>query len=108
MAGTKPDNNVKNVGERMYAAISGVKQVKRSKLLFWIRSAYRRGDNGNNSPDLGMPKRDYKMMIDSDGSHIQLYNDEKDMGKSQNLKDTEPDKTAELMNELEDCCQSSS
>ena len=39
--------------------------------------------------------------MDFDGTNIQLYNLEKDMGETRNLTDSKPAKVLELKNELE-------
>lgn len=102
VAGVKPDKKVEYDGECMYDAISGKRQVKRSKTLFWIRPPDRPGYDGKNAPDLAMRKDEYKLLMDFDGTNIQLYNLEKDMGETEDLKDKEPKKLAELKEELED------
>ncbi|WP_319480189.1 sulfatase-like hydrolase/transferase [uncultured Draconibacterium sp.] len=102
IAGATPDENVDYDGELMLDAITGKKQQKRSKPIFWIRPPDRPGYDGNNAPDLAVRKGNYKLLMDFDGSNVQLYNLEKDMGETQNLKDKEPAKAAELKKELEE------
>jgi uncharacterized sulfatase len=102
VAGAKPDINVHYDGENMLEAISGKSQIKRSKPIFWIRPPDRPGYNGDNDPDLAIRKGDYKLLMDFDGSNIQLYNLEKDMGETQNRKDLERGKASELKKDLED------
>ncbi|WP_163326056.1 sulfatase-like hydrolase/transferase [Draconibacterium mangrovi] len=102
IAGATPDENVTYDGELMLEAISGKKQQKRSKPIFWIRPPDRPGYEGTRAPDLAVRKGDYKLLMNFDGSNVQLYNLEKDMGETQNLKDKEPGKAAELKKELEE------
>jgi uncharacterized sulfatase len=102
LAGVKPDENVKYDGESMLNAISGKEQQVRSKSLFWIRPPDRPGYGNDNDPDLAMRKGDYKLLMDFDGSNIQLYNLEEDPGESENLNIVMSEKTRELKNELED------
>jgi arylsulfatase A-like enzyme len=102
VAGVEPDENVEYDGECMYQAIAGEKQTKRNKSLFWIRPPDRPGYDGNNDPDLAIRKGDYKLLMDFDGSNIQLYNLEKDMGETQNLIDKKPQKAREMKKDLED------
>jgi arylsulfatase A-like enzyme len=101
LAGAKPDPGVEYDGESMLAAIQGQKQQLRKKSLFWIRPPDRPGYNGVNDPDLAIRKGDFKLLMDFDGSNVQLYNLEKDRGETQNLKDSNPQKMAELKKELE-------
>lgn len=69
--------------------------------MFWIRPPDRPGYNGDNDPDLAIRKGDFKLLMDFDGSNVQLYNLEKDRGETKNLKDSNPQKMAELKKELE-------
>lgn len=101
VAGATPDKNVEYDGESMFEAISGKAETKRSKSLFWIRPPDRPGYGGDNDPDLAIRKGDYKLLMDFDGSNVQLYNLEKDMGETQNLKEKEPGKANELKKDLE-------
>ena len=101
LAGAKSDHGVEYDGESMLAAIQGQKQQLRKKSLFWIRPPDRPGYNGDNDPDLAIRKGDFKLLMDFDGSNVQLYNLEKDRGETQNLKDSNPQKMAELKKELE-------
>ncbi len=102
IAGATPDKNAKYDGELMLDAISGIKQQKRTKPIFWIRPPDRPGYKGDNDPDLAIRKGDYKLLMDFDGANVQLYNLEKDMGETQNLKEKEPAKAAELKKDLEE------
>lgn len=102
VAGAIPNKGVEYDGECMFKAISGKSQQKRNKSIFWIRPPDRPGYNGDNDPDLAIRKGDYKLLMDFDGSNIQLYNLEKDMGETRNLYNIETNKASELKNELED------
>ncbi|MDB4584377.1 sulfatase-like hydrolase/transferase [Draconibacterium sp.] len=102
IAGAQPDEGVQYDGENMLTSISGKEQKIRSKSLFWIRPPDRPGYFPDNDPDLAMRKGDFKLLMDFDGSNIQLYNLERDIGETQNLKDVHPEKVKELKTELED------
>lgn len=102
LAGAKPDQGVEYDGESMLPSILGKKQQIRKKSLFWIRPPDRPGYNGNNDPDLAIRKGNFKLLMDFDGSNIQLYNLEKDRGETQNLKDINPKKMMELKGDLEE------
>lgn len=100
IAGAKPDN-VSYDGQSMLEAIVGKKQLVRKKSLVWVRPPDRSGSGHQNDPDLAIRKGDYKLLMDFDGSNVQLYNLSNDMGESNNLKDAKPRETAELKSELE-------
>ena len=95
VAGVKPDAADYD-GQSMLEAISGKKQLVREAPLFWIRPPDRPGYDGENDPDLAIRKGDYKLLMDFDGSNVQLYNLVNDIGETQNLKDRESAKAAEL------------
>jgi uncharacterized sulfatase len=102
IAEATPDESVEYDGECMLDAVSGKAQKKRSKALMWIRPPDRPGYAPDNDPDLAIRKGDYKLLMDFDGSNIQLYNLEKDMGETKNLKDKKRNKANELKEELLD------
>jgi uncharacterized sulfatase len=97
----KPDKNVQYDGENMLDAISGKAQKIRSKPIFWIRPPDRPGYNGDNDPDLAIRKGDYKLLMDFDGSNVQLYNLEKDISESDNLATKDAKKAKELKSDLQ-------
>ena len=100
IAGAKPDEAVIYDGENMLDAISGKTAKIRSKPLMWMRPPDRPGYFPNNDPDLSIRKGDYKLLMDFDGSNIQLYDLNKDKGESKNLKNNKPTVTAELKKDL--------
>ena len=100
VAGAKPDEAVIYDGENMLDAISGKTAKIRSKPLMWMRPPDRPGYFPNNDPDLSIRKGDYKLLMDFDGSNIQLYDLNKDKGESKNLKNNKPTVTAELKKDL--------
>ncbi len=101
VAGAKPDKNIQYDGENMLDAISGKEQKIRSKPIFWIRPPDRPGYNGDNDPDLAIRKGDYKLLMDFDGSNVQLYNLENDISESDNLAKIDSEKARELKSELQ-------
>ena len=102
IAEATPDEGIEYDGECMLDAISGKAQKKRSKALMWIRPPDRPGYAPDNDPDLAIRKGDYKLLMDFDGSNVQLYNLINDVGETKNLKSVQPDKTAQLKEELSD------
>ena len=101
VAGATPDQGAVYDGELMLDAITGKIQQKRSKPLFWIRPPDRPGYVPHNAPDLAIRKGDHKLLMDFDGSNLQLYNLVKDPGETSNLCEMEPEKANELKKELE-------
>jgi len=106
IAGAKPDKDVSYDGECMLEALSGKEQIRRSKALFWIRPPDRPGYGTDNDPDLAIRKGDYKLLMDFDGSNIQLFNLEEDPGESNNLHILYQEKTRELRKDIEDWFES--
>lgn len=102
IAGVKPNQDVEYDGECMFEAISGKTQQKRSKPLMWIRPPDRPEYAPDNDPDLAIRKGDYKLLMDFDGSNVQLYNLAKDIGETNNLVDKEYQQVKKLKKELED------
>jgi uncharacterized sulfatase len=100
VAGAKPDVGVIYDGENMLDALSGKTAKLRSKPLMWMRPPDRPGYYPNNDPDLSIRKGDFKLLMDFDGSNIQLYDLNKDKGESKNLKNEKPAVTAELKKDL--------
>lgn len=100
IAGANPDEAVIYDGENMLDAISGKTAKIRSKPLMWMRPPDRPGYFPNNDPDLSIRKGDFKLLMDFDGSNIQLYNLNKDKRESKNLKNDKPSVTAELKKDL--------
>jgi uncharacterized sulfatase len=100
IAGANPDEAVIYDGENMLDAISGKTAKIRSKPLMWMRPPDRPGYFPNNDPDLSIRKGDFKLLMDFDGSNIQLYDLNKDKRESKNLKNDKPSVTAELKKDL--------
>lgn len=100
VAGAKPDNGVVYDGENMLDAISGKSAKKRSKSLMWMRPPDRPGYFPENAPDLAIRKGDYKLLMDFDGSNVQLYDLIKDVGETKNLQALMPDITTDLKKDL--------
>jgi arylsulfatase A-like enzyme len=83
------------------------KPKARNKEIFWeygrndIAFAYPKGNNINNrSPNLAVLSGDWKLLMNSDGTDIQLYNIRKDRSESNNIKGSEPAVVAELKDKL--------
>lgn len=100
LGGVKTDTVSEMDGVDFSSVIIGESTGKRQKPLFWIRPPDRPGLFGKNDPDLAIRKGDFKLMVDVDGTNIQLYNLETDKEEAFNLKTEMPDKAEELKTEL--------
>lgn len=100
VAGAKPDQGIEYDGENMLEAISGKTTKIRSKPLMWIRPPDRPGYYPDNAPDLAIRKGDFKLLMDFDGTNLQLYDLINDEGETKNLKNEKPTITAELKEDL--------
>jgi len=102
VAGAEPDPGVKYDGQSMLEALKGDEQTERTKPLFWIRPPDRPGYDGENNPDLAIRSGDYKLLMDVDGTNVQLYNLMQDIGESDNLAGKMPEVAAKLKDQLTD------
>ena len=100
VAGIKSRSDISNDGIDMSEAITGQAKPARSKPLFWIRPPDRPGYDGDNAPDLAIRKGDYKLLMDVDGSSVQLYDIVKDPRENKNLASTQSDIAKQLKDEL--------
>lgn len=87
-------------GKNMLRAITGQPAPHRKGSLFWIRPPDRPGYDGENAPDLAIRQGDFKLMMDVDGSAIQLYNVVKDAEEKHNIAAINPRKVRQLKQEL--------
>lgn len=99
-AGVAVNDTVAYDGENMFDAVAGIAEPKRERPLFWLRPPDRPGYNGDNDPDLAIRRGDYKLLMDIDGSNIQLYNIVEDEVESVNLAEREADLAGDLAGEL--------
>lgn len=99
-AGITINDSIPYDGENMFEAIAGISEPLRQKPVFWIRPPDRPGYEGDNDPDLAMRKGPYKILMDFDGTHLQLYDIIKDESESNNLATELPGVVSELQSEL--------
>jgi arylsulfatase A-like enzyme len=99
-AGVAVNDTVAYDGENMFDAIAGIAEPERERPLYWLRPPDRPGYNGDNDPDLAIRKGDYKLLMDIDGSNVQLYNIVTDEEESVNLAEREADLAGDLAKEL--------
>jgi arylsulfatase A-like enzyme len=75
-------------GESMLSVLKGKPNKKRQAALFWIRPPDRPKQTkgaGDDAPDLAMRDGDYKLLMNCDGSNVELYNIIKDESETTNI-----------------------
>lgn len=100
VAGIDPGQEGDLDGENMLPAISGAAAPYRAGSLFWLRPLDWPSYNGDNYPDLAIRMGDFKLLMDVDGSDLQLYNVVEDEGESNDLAKSNPVKVDELKQRL--------
>ncbi|RBQ10023.1 sulfatase-like hydrolase/transferase [Pedobacter miscanthi] len=103
MAGVALPNNYKGDGIDRSLVFTG-SPTARNKVMFW---EYGRNDIAfkyprpvDKSPNLAVRSGEWKLLMNSNGSNIQLYNIINDKKETNNLAASEPEKTKELKNSL--------
>lgn len=98
-----PNHHLDFDGEDMSQALKGV-SMKRKKPLFW---EYGRNEHfiypGNprfRSPNLAMRDGDWKLLINDDGSEVELYNLVEDPAETTNLAEENPEKRDRLKEKI--------
>src|SRR5439155_9061890 len=102
LAQIKATNEIKFDGEDLSAALVGHEQKIRTKPLFWLRPPDRPGPKDHPWPDLSMREGEWKLLIDVDGSHPQLYDLATDAGETTNAAADHPDVAKRLTRQLMD------
>lgn len=102
VAGIEKDPGTSFEGENRLSVLKGQAAKDRKEPLFWMRPPDRPGYDGINAPDLAIRKGDYKLLMDWDGSNLQLYNIVEDPGESRNLTKENPIITEQLREELQE------
>jgi hypothetical protein len=72
----------------MLSLLKGKPNKKRQAPLFWIRPPDRPKQTkgaGDDAPDLAMRDGDYKLLMNCDGSRVELYNLIKDESETTNI-----------------------
>ncbi len=98
IAGIPTEENVDFDGINVAGALLGQKTLDRQEPLFW---EYGQGNDiilksMHRSPHLGVRKGDYKLLVNNDGSYVQLYNIVDDPFEYKNLINEKPELAAEL------------
>lgn len=99
LAGIRLDDSLKLDGEDMSQALLGV-QTKRSKPLMWEYRFSPWGRHIQKSPVLAMRDGDWKLMMNPDGSRIELYNLRMNPCEVDNLANENPNLVRRMSKEL--------
>ena len=78
-------------GVEVSAALMGKAASPRAKPLFWKRPPDRPGPPGQRWPDLAVRDREWKLLLNEDGSGAQLYDVWRDPAESNNLAPQHPE-----------------
>ncbi len=83
-------SDLRNIdGCNMANALLGVKPIKRKNILYWDfgRNKFFNfpADSYNKSPHLAIRRGDFKLLCNSDGSDVQLYNLKSDINEENNI-----------------------
>jgi arylsulfatase A-like enzyme len=96
LAGVKPPAATNFDGVDVSDAILGKPAGPRVRPLFWKRPPDRPGPPENHLPDLAVRDREWKLLLNEDGSGAQLYHILRDPAESINLAAKRPDVTQRL------------
>jgi uncharacterized sulfatase len=97
LAAVEPPQDVRFDGIDMSDALIGKSQPKRETPLMWVRPPDRPGPM-DSFPDLAIRDGNLKLLVDEDGSNVELYDVAADPGETNNLARSRP-KDAERLKE---------
>jgi arylsulfatase A-like enzyme len=93
LTGATLPKNVKFDGEDLSESFFG-KSVVRKKPMFWeyggINKAFVHPEGKNRSPNTAMRESRWKLLVNDDGSHIELYDINADQNETQNVAEKNP------------------
>jgi arylsulfatase A-like enzyme len=96
LAGVKPPPATIFDGVDLSEALLGKPAGPRARPLFWKRPPDRPGPPENPWPDLAVRDREWKLLLNEDGTGVQLYHILRDPAESINLAAQRPDVTQRL------------
>lgn len=82
-------------------ALIGKNQPERRQAIMWLRPPDRKMVDGKVQPDLAILDGNYKLVTDTDGSGVGLYDLSKDEGESNNIADQHPDIVRKLSEKVQ-------
>ena len=100
IAGARMPQGFSYAGEDMSRALLGIKPQRRKKDLMWDfgRNRYfgRPPQAWHQSPHLAIRRGDYKLLVNADGTRLELYDMRKDPNETTNIADRHPRLCREL------------
>lgn len=90
LAGVSSPREWKLDGEDLSAALRG-RPVKRTTPLFWEFRYWVHGDTINRNPMIAVREGDWKLLVNPDGSRVELYDIPRDSMELDNLADRKPE-----------------
>lgn len=102
MAGIPLPKGYKPCGEDMSRALTGQGAVHQKDMMwdFGRNNAFARPKNDNRSPHLAIRRGDWKMLMNSDGSQVELYNLAEDVNERHNVASEHASLVKQLKREL--------
>lgn len=102
MAGIPLPKGYKPCGEDMSRALTGQCAVRQKDMMwdFGRNNAFARPKNDNRSPHLAIRCGDWKMLMNSDGSQVELYNLAEDVNERHNVASEHASLVKQLKREL--------
>jgi uncharacterized sulfatase len=97
IAGISIPAETKLDGEDVKGTLLGAATTGRIAPLFWKRPPDRKESFGERNADLAVRDGQWKLLVDLDGSNIQLYNLTTDAAEANNLATTQPDTATRLV-----------
>ena len=105
IAGAKLIEGFDYSGEDMSQALLGIKEQRRTKDMMWDfgRNKYfNKPQKKQRSPHLGIRRGDWKLLVDSDGKNIELYDIKIDPNETTDLSAKHPELCSELSKKVID------
>lgn len=105
IAGAKLIEGFDYSGEDMSQALLGIKEQRRTKDMMWDfgRNKYfNKPQKKQRSPHLGIRRGDWKLLVDSDGKNIELYDIKIDPNETTDLSAKHPELCSELSRKVID------
>ncbi len=91
IAKAAPPQDVTLDGEDLADTLLGKARSSRRAPIFWRRPPDRPGSKSHPNPDLAVRQGKWKLYLDYDGGHVQLYDLSVDISETRNIADNHPD-----------------
>ncbi len=91
IAKAAPPQDVTLDGEDLADTLLGKARSSRRAPIFWRRPPDRPGSKSHPNPDLAVRQGKWKLYLDYDGGHVQLYDLSADISETRNIANNHPD-----------------